>query len=75
VTAVLYTIKPVAGEVTGLAALVAVKAIRGGKNPLSVAYTSSFAEALGEVVPIPVCAFPLRKTQHKATISKACFIL
>ena len=34
----------------------AVKVTRGGKNPLLVENTSSFAEALGVVVPIPVWA-------------------
>jgi hypothetical protein len=33
-----------------------VAVILGGKNPLVVENTSSFADALGVVVPIPVCA-------------------
>jgi hypothetical protein len=65
----LNTNKPVAGEVTGLAAFVAVKAILGGKNPLSVANTSNFAEAFGVVVPIPVWAFPLRKNKNNISTS------
>ena len=39
-----------------VASVALVKVTRGGKNPLFVAYTSSFADALGVVVPIPVCA-------------------
>jgi hypothetical protein len=50
----LYTNKPAAGEVTGLALLRAIRAIRGGKNPWLVEKTSNFAEGLGVVVPIPV---------------------
>jgi hypothetical protein len=42
--------------VIGEKALDAVNATRGGKKPRSVADTSSFAEALGVVVPIPVWA-------------------
>jgi hypothetical protein len=51
---VLYTTRPVAGEVIVATSVVPNKAIRGGKNPLLVALTSSFAEACGVVVPIPV---------------------
>jgi hypothetical protein len=40
--------------VIGEKIFVAVNATLGGKNPLSVADTSNFAEALGVVVPIPV---------------------
>ena len=43
-----------------------VSVTRGGKNPLFVEYTSSFAEALGVVVPIPVCA------SDKETINNRC---
>ena len=68
--AVLYTNNPAAGEVVGLAELVAVKATRGGKKPLSVAVTSNFAEALGVVVPIPVCAYALMLKQIKETNNK-----
>jgi hypothetical protein len=55
--AVLYTSKPVAGEGIGPTALLAVKATRGGRNPLSVAVTSSLADAFGVFVPMPVWAF------------------
>lgn len=41
--AVLNISNPVAGEATGLAELVAVSAIRGGRNPLFVDFTSSIA--------------------------------
>jgi hypothetical protein len=54
VVAVLYTNNPVAGDVIGPLALVAVNATLGGKKPLSVALISNLADALGEVVPIPV---------------------
>jgi hypothetical protein len=36
--------------------VVLIKETLGGKNPLSVAVTSNLADALGVVVPIPVCA-------------------
>ena len=42
--------KPVIGEKE----LVDVKATLGGKKPLVVENTSSFADALGVVVPMPV---------------------
>ena len=57
--AVLYTNKEVAGEVTGAASFVAVKATLGIINPfLSAAGSpavliSNFAELFGEFVPIP----------------------
>jgi hypothetical protein len=54
-----YINKPVAAEevpTMGAKALFAVNATLGGKKPLSVAAISSFAEALGVAVPIPVCA-------------------
>jgi hypothetical protein len=54
--AVLNTSKPLAGLVTGLATFIAVKAMRGGKKPLSEAETSSLAEAWGVAVPMPVWA-------------------
>jgi hypothetical protein len=53
--------------VIGLAALVAVNATRGGKNPLLVALTSNFAEASGVLVPIPVCAFAMTVKKIKLT--------
>lgn len=34
-----------------------VKAIRGGKNPFELEFTSNCAEEVGELVPIPTCAF------------------
>lgn len=42
---------------------VGVSAI-SGKNPLSVALTSKRVDALGDVVPIPVCAY-VRKEMQK----------
>ena len=54
--AVLKISNPVAGLVTGLAEFNTVKAMRGGRNPLLVEETSSFAEASGVVVPMPVWA-------------------
>ena len=53
---VLKISNPVAGLDTGFAELSAVNVIRGGKNPLSVAAISSFADACGVDVPIPVWA-------------------
>jgi hypothetical protein len=52
----LYTNNPVAGLGIVVVSVPLVKVTRGGKNPLSVADTSSFAEALGVVVPMPVWA-------------------
>ena len=54
--AVLKISNPLAGDVMGDAEFAAIKAILGGKKPLSVAAISSLAEAFGFVVPIPVCA-------------------
>ena len=57
--AVLYINNPAAAEdvpVMGAKTLLAVSAMRGGKNHLSVAAISNFAEALGLVVPMPVWA-------------------
>jgi hypothetical protein len=53
---VLNTSKPLAGLVTGLATFIAVKAMRGGKNPLFEEVTSNLADASGVVVPMPVWA-------------------
>jgi hypothetical protein len=39
--------------------------MRGGKNPLLVALTSSFAEACGVLVPMPVCANTLQNRNKK----------
>lgn len=39
-----------------VASVALVNVTRGGKNPLLVEYTSSLAEALGVVVPMPVWA-------------------
>jgi aspartate/methionine/tyrosine aminotransferase len=39
-----------------VASVTLVKVTRGGKKPLSVAYTSNLAEGFGVVVPIPVWA-------------------
>jgi hypothetical protein len=52
---VLYTINPFAGEVIVDTSFVPVNAIRGGKNPLLVAVTSSTDELFGVFVPIPTC--------------------
>jgi hypothetical protein len=62
---VLNTIKPFAGLVTGLATFAAVKATRGGKNPLSEAETSNLAEAWGVGVPMPVWAREVHETNKK----------
>jgi hypothetical protein len=59
---VLYTNNPAAeasavepdNPVTGANTLVEVSATRGGKKPLFEEVTSSFADALGVEVPIPV---------------------
>ena len=56
---VLYTIRPVAFAAVpakGENELVAVKMTRGGRKPKVDELTSNLAEALGEVVPIPVWA-------------------
>jgi hypothetical protein len=54
--AVLYINNPIAGVAIVAASEALVSATRGGKKPLSVAFISNFAEALGVVVPIPTCA-------------------
>jgi hypothetical protein len=54
--AVLNTSKPLAGLVTGLETFIAVKDMRGGKNPLFEEVTSNLADASGVVVPMPVWA-------------------
>jgi hypothetical protein len=41
--------------------VVLVNAILGGRNPWVVDATSNFADAFGDVVPIPVCAFKKEK--------------
>jgi len=53
---VLYTNNPVAGLGIVIISVPLVKVTRGGKKPLSVENTSSFAEGLGVVVPMPVWA-------------------
>jgi hypothetical protein len=55
--------------VIGEKALDAVNATRGGKKPRSVAVTSSFADALGVVVPMPVWANAAEETNKKRTTS------
>jgi hypothetical protein len=56
-----------------LASVELVKVTLGGKNPLLVAYTSNFADALGVVVPIPVWAN--NPTEIKLIKTKStCFI-
>jgi hypothetical protein len=72
--AVLYTSKPVACEGIGNTALLAVKATRGGRNPLSVAVTSSLADAFGVVVPMPVWALAKNGNNKKKPILKPIFI-
>jgi hypothetical protein len=52
-----------------------VLVIRGINNPLSVAAISSFAEALGVVVPIPVWAKELDIVSSKNTTVKNLIIL
>jgi hypothetical protein len=54
--AVLNINNPIAGVVIVAASEALVSATRGGKKPLSVAFISNFAEASGEVVPIPTWA-------------------
>jgi hypothetical protein len=49
--------------------------ILGIKIPLVVELTSSFADESGVVVPIPVWAFPLRKTKHKNKMTTDFFII
>jgi hypothetical protein len=51
---VLKITRPVAGEVIALRSVVV---ILGGKKPLVVDDTSSLAEACGEEVPTPTCAW------------------
>jgi hypothetical protein len=51
------------------------KVIRGGKKPLLVEVTSSFAEALGVAVPMPTfCAFAARFKKSKARSKYLNFI-
>lgn len=57
--AVLYTIKEVAGELTGEAEVVAVSATRGNNTPFELEVTSNSAEADGLLVPIPIWALRL----------------
>jgi hypothetical protein len=45
-----------------------VKVIRGGKNPLFVELISNFAEASGEVVPMPVWENAPKEINKKKTI-------
>lgn len=47
----------------GAATVALVNVTRGGKKPLSVAYTSSFADALGVFVPMPVWAAAITPLQ------------
>jgi hypothetical protein len=71
---VLKISNPVAGLVTGLAEFNAVKAMRGGKKPLFVDETSSFAEASGVVVPMPVWAINCIENNHPAMNKKYLII-
>ncbi len=52
----------------GLAEFVAVKVTRGGRKPLLEDATSSFAEASGVVVPIPVWAKTLTEIRMRNNI-------
>ena len=58
----------------GAATVALVNVTRGGKKPLSVAYTSNFAEAFGVFVPIPVCAFALTNVQLANNMNTTFFI-
>jgi hypothetical protein len=51
--------------VTGEKVLVDVRATLGGRKPFSDELTSNLAEAFGDVVPIPVCAFTLKANATK----------
>ena len=68
--AVLYTSRPVAGLETVLPSSVPVNATRGGRNPLSVAATSSLAELCGVVVPMPTWAEALKVNAHTQTANR-----
>lgn len=72
--AVLYTSRPATGDVMGLVALVAVRATRGGRNPLVLLFTSSCAEMLGVGVHIPTCANADKSIRLAAKDSRMDFI-
>ncbi len=75
---VLYTTSPVAFAAvptTGEKAFVAVNATRGGKKPCVDELTSNFADALGVVVPIPVCAFKQNEKKIKEIIISDFFMI
>jgi hypothetical protein len=57
----------------GDAALVAVNATLGGKNPLVVLVTSNLADASGLFVPIPTCAFIVSPVKNKDN-SRSSFV-
>lgn len=57
----------------GALAFVAVSAIVSGKNPLSVVLTSKRAHVLGDVVPIPVCAYVRKEMQKILQLQKIYF--
>jgi hypothetical protein len=66
----------VAGDVTGLGfAKLFVKVTRGISNPLLVATMSKAAEASGELVWIPICAFVITSNDKKTKVLNIFFIL
>jgi hypothetical protein len=75
--AVLYTSKPIAGEVTGVAAFMAVSATRGGRNPLLVNLTSNPAEGSGwlpSVLKAP-CENAMLQLSSSIQIKKVSFFI
>jgi hypothetical protein len=68
--AVLYTMSPVAGLAMVVISAVPVNVTLGGKNPLLVLFTSSCAEVLGVVVPMPTWAFAI-VTQKRIVSTKS----
>ena len=65
---------PVAGLGMVVLSVPLVNVTRGGKKPLLVALTSNFAEASGVVVPIPVCASPIKERHNKKNKILNCFM-
>jgi hypothetical protein len=59
---VLKITRPVAGEEIALRCVVV---ILGGKNPFVVELTSNCADALGELVPTPTCAWVKASTTKR----------
>jgi hypothetical protein len=77
--AVLYTNRLVAGDVTGVAAFVAVKAIRGINNPEFVDAMSSIAEEAGSApvafIPILCASVVWITTMHNMRTSNDFFMV